>query len=84
LLKLLLASIKSNKKENKTMIKKLQMLILVCVFSTITFGGDYPNGRTCQPTPTTPCPTSVGQAQELPVLSIKEQLVLLIKTIRLF
>lgn len=67
------------------MIKKLQLLVLVCVFSTITFGGDYPNGgRTCQPTPTTPCPTSVGQSQELPILSIKEQLILLIKTIRLF
>jgi hypothetical protein len=58
---------------------------LVSIFAMGVFAGDSPTGgRACQPTPTTPCPTSVGHAQELPVLSIKEQLILLIKTIRLF
>jgi hypothetical protein len=64
--------------------KVFQLTVLSFILSISILAGDYPGGgRTCQPTPTTPCPTMVSQ-NETPKIDWREYIVIMIKTIRLF
>jgi hypothetical protein len=64
--------------------KLFQLTVLSFLLSIGIFAGDTPiGGRTCQPTPTTPCPTMVSQ-NETPKIDWREYIVIMIKTIRVF